>query len=315
MTTTYTTLAQPDTWNGDNRNQWNGIEGGREKNWTQTEAMSTFGVEWCWRTMLWSTNSGWYSSLNRIELLSTLHHIVFVQNLAVCNAGLSSGLQQETLLAECCAHGDVRDIIMVQGKSYCFIQCADVTHAQTIYNALHGQAHLAQNGGIVYLSYCDTGMYGNMGGSFNSVCLSRMFFILFVVLKCRKATAHGRVHCRQASSSYRTLSHPTRRACLWVALTVMIAKRMCNSKPAWSIVKSNILDMNFCTTRTESMSTGHWSVAFPPNAICYGNELPNAVITRCHGRNQINWRWTNTRLDKVSGCETVDVDHHDRLII
>lgn len=83
------------------------------------------------------------------------------QNLVVCNAGLSTGLQQEALLAEFATFGDVENIIMVRGKSYCFVKCIDQENATTIYNATHGKCRLGQNGGVLYLSFCAGGNFVN----------------------------------------------------------------------------------------------------------------------------------------------------------
>lgn len=44
---------------------------------------------------------------------------------------------------------------MVPSKSYCFLRASNVNDAQRIYSGLHGRSHLAQNGGPLYLSYCD----------------------------------------------------------------------------------------------------------------------------------------------------------------
>lgn len=81
------------------------------------------------------------------------------QYLAVCNAGLSSGLQQEDLLDEFVKYGSVEQIFMIKGKSYCFVKCFDEQQAQQIFDTIHGKSKLAQNDGVLYLSFCQNGMF------------------------------------------------------------------------------------------------------------------------------------------------------------
>lgn len=81
------------------------------------------------------------------------------KNLAVCNAGLSTGLQQEQLLSEIAHFGAISDIVMLKGKSYCFVRCASVESAISIYSNAHGKSTLGQSNGPLYLSYCDEGTF------------------------------------------------------------------------------------------------------------------------------------------------------------
>lgn len=77
----------------------------------------------------------------------------------MCNAGLSTGLQYERLLEEVIKYSNVVEIVMLPGKSYCFISCERIEYAEKIYQGLHGHCKLAQNNGVLYLSYCATGKY------------------------------------------------------------------------------------------------------------------------------------------------------------
>ncbi|GAB0088157.1 Alkylated DNA repair protein alkB homolog 8 [Sergentomyia squamirostris] len=75
-------------------------------------------------------------------------------NLAICNAGLSTGLQPESILSEIENTAGISSILMLPGKSYCFLTCSTVEDSQKIFKEFHGKAKLGQNNGIVYLSFC-----------------------------------------------------------------------------------------------------------------------------------------------------------------
>lgn len=92
-----------------------------------------------------------------VEVMFISDFPFYAQNLVVCNAGLSTGLQQESLLEEVSGFGVATEIIMIPGKSYCFIRCLNVANAQNIYTGLHGRAKLAQNHCVLYLSYATDG--------------------------------------------------------------------------------------------------------------------------------------------------------------
>lgn len=84
------------------------------------------------------------------------------QNLVICNAGFSTGLKLETLLEELSKYGTIIDVVMLREKSYCFVKCKDIVDAETIYNNVNGRSKLAQNDGVVYLSYCLKGMHKHL---------------------------------------------------------------------------------------------------------------------------------------------------------
>ncbi|XP_055700460.1 alkylated DNA repair protein alkB homolog 8 [Phlebotomus papatasi] len=75
-------------------------------------------------------------------------------NLAICNAGLSTGLRPEGVLETIGNVGNVSEIIMLPGKSFCFLSCPTIDDSQRIFDRLHGKAKLGQNQGVIYLSFC-----------------------------------------------------------------------------------------------------------------------------------------------------------------
>ncbi|XP_040169099.1 alkylated DNA repair protein alkB homolog 8 [Anopheles arabiensis] len=75
--------------------------------------------------------------------------------IAICNAGLSTGLQQEALLKEALQHGTIQQVVFPPGKSYCFLQCSSITEAHAIYTALNGLCTLGQDGAVLLLAFCN----------------------------------------------------------------------------------------------------------------------------------------------------------------
>lgn len=76
----------------------------------------------------------------------------------ICNAGLSTGLDQTVLVAELSKFGALSDVCMLRDKSYCFVVCSDELNAENIYRGAHGKNRLGQNDTVIYLSYCTTGL-------------------------------------------------------------------------------------------------------------------------------------------------------------
>ncbi|KAH8348140.1 hypothetical protein KR084_004707 [Drosophila pseudotakahashii] len=75
-------------------------------------------------------------------------------NLAILNVGLSNGLTEECLLqAAATAGGKVTQVVMLPGKSYCFLVCATLEDAQRIYLGMHNVSTIGQQGAVAYLSY------------------------------------------------------------------------------------------------------------------------------------------------------------------
>ncbi|XP_055384619.1 alkylated DNA repair protein alkB homolog 8 [Condylostylus longicornis] len=75
--------------------------------------------------------------------------------IAICNAGLSTGLEEEVLLKEAACYGSIHCLKMLPLKSYCFLKCADLKSSQNIFNNMHARSNLGQSGALLYLSYFD----------------------------------------------------------------------------------------------------------------------------------------------------------------
>jgi hypothetical protein len=77
----------------------------------------------------------------------------------VANAGLATGLQQEQLLEIALPYGGVDSIVMLPGKSYCFVIFKDIFHASKAYAAIHGKMKVtAVDSGSLYLAYAEKGI-------------------------------------------------------------------------------------------------------------------------------------------------------------
>ncbi|XP_037827889.1 alkylated DNA repair protein alkB homolog 8 [Lucilia sericata] len=71
----------------------------------------------------------------------------------ILNAGLSTGLTEELVLETAEKYGQIKRLLMLPSKSYCFLECANVSDAVSIVNNMHGLAQIGQNQSVVYLSY------------------------------------------------------------------------------------------------------------------------------------------------------------------
>ncbi|XP_053679008.1 alkylated DNA repair protein alkB homolog 8 [Anopheles nili] len=101
-----------------------------------------------------------YKKIKRCQLLiekdaSVLFSKESTEYIVVCNAGLSTGLQQEVLLKAALKHGPVQKVLFPLGKSYCFLQCLSKSAAEAIYTALNGTCALGQDGAVVLLAFCN----------------------------------------------------------------------------------------------------------------------------------------------------------------
>ncbi|XP_065080263.1 alkylated DNA repair protein alkB homolog 8 [Ochlerotatus camptorhynchus] len=76
--------------------------------------------------------------------------------IVICNAGLSTGLQQEVLLEEVLRYGStsVEDIAFPTGKSYCYLRFESAQASQAVYDSMNGIATLGQDGCVLLMSYC-----------------------------------------------------------------------------------------------------------------------------------------------------------------
>ena len=78
----------------------------------------------------------------------------------MANAGLNTGLQEEQLLELCLAYGEIDEITMLPGKSYCFVVFKDELNAAEAYSAIHGKRKLTHSeSGPLYLAYAEKGMF------------------------------------------------------------------------------------------------------------------------------------------------------------
>lgn len=50
--------------------------------------------------------------------------------------------------------GNLHDVFMVPGKSYCFLELISEHDSQNVYKSMHGLAKLAQNNCKIYMDYC-----------------------------------------------------------------------------------------------------------------------------------------------------------------
>jgi len=77
----------------------------------------------------------------------------------VANAGLVTGFQQEQLLEITLPYGGVDGIVMLPGKSYCFLIFKDILSASKAYSAIHGKIKITPDAsGPLYLAYTEKGM-------------------------------------------------------------------------------------------------------------------------------------------------------------
>lgn len=72
---------------------------------------------------------------------------------AILNAGLSTGLTEELVLETAEKYGQIKRLLMLPNKSYCFLECAHISDAVSIVDNMHGIAQIGQNNTVVYLSY------------------------------------------------------------------------------------------------------------------------------------------------------------------
>lgn len=138
--------------------------------------------------------------------METLLIHLYLQSLAICNAGLSTGLRAEDILNYVGTQVSIRNVIMVPGKSFCFLQTESGDESSRIYELLHGKTTLGQNGGCLYLSYCDRGE-SHQSNIHKSTFPDGNNSSLF---QFRKSLPLGPVTSHQDSSSSKTLSLPKR---------------------------------------------------------------------------------------------------------
>ncbi|XP_055599137.1 alkylated DNA repair protein alkB homolog 8 [Uranotaenia lowii] len=79
------------------------------------------------------------------------------KNIAVCNAGLSTGLRQEVLLEEVLAHnpGQLEDVYLPVGKSYCFLLFDSCESSQRVSQAMNGISRLGQDECVLLMAFVE----------------------------------------------------------------------------------------------------------------------------------------------------------------
>ncbi|XP_055907239.1 alkylated DNA repair protein alkB homolog 8 [Eupeodes corollae] len=72
---------------------------------------------------------------------------------AICNAGLSTGLTEDSVIQETQKYGKVSNLTMIPNKSYCFLGFDIVQEAINVFDGMHGRSELGQNSTVIYMSY------------------------------------------------------------------------------------------------------------------------------------------------------------------
>lgn len=79
-----------------------------------------------------------------------------MQNIAICNAGLVNGLSAEIVIENFRKFGAIENVVMPEGKSYCFLTYRDLQSAVKAFTNINGILHIAQDNKPVYLAYTET---------------------------------------------------------------------------------------------------------------------------------------------------------------
>jgi hypothetical protein len=79
--------------------------------------------------------------------------------LAVCNAGLASGLSREQLLQLVLPFGPVKNVILIPGKSSAFIEFYSKVVVEQVYQELNGKAVPQIKQGEIFLAFVETGNF------------------------------------------------------------------------------------------------------------------------------------------------------------
>ncbi|XP_054015157.1 alkylated DNA repair protein alkB homolog 8 isoform X3 [Hylaeus anthracinus] len=78
------------------------------------------------------------------------------KNVMICNGGLVTGLQRETLQSIIDPLISKYDLVMIPNKSYCFIKCYSSKDAEHIYNQIHGCVKLKEQSTPLYASFTES---------------------------------------------------------------------------------------------------------------------------------------------------------------
>ncbi|EDS29301.1 conserved hypothetical protein [Culex quinquefasciatus] len=80
---------------------------------------------------------------------------ISTENVVICNAGLSTGLQQEVLLEQVLSYGvSPEDVVFPAGKSYCYLRFRTVQDAREVCTQMNGLAPLGQDGSVLLMAFC-----------------------------------------------------------------------------------------------------------------------------------------------------------------
>nr|XP_022903427.1 alkylated DNA repair protein alkB homolog 8 [Onthophagus taurus] len=75
------------------------------------------------------------------------------KNLAICNAGLVNGLSEEVVYDNFIKMGEIENIVMLPGKSFCFVQFENEKSSQKVFEQFNGSLPIAQDNKPIYLQY------------------------------------------------------------------------------------------------------------------------------------------------------------------
>lgn len=75
--------------------------------------------------------------------------------MAILNAGLSNGIKAELLIDEVTRYAQLEDILMVSGKSYCFLKFKDKSSAEFVCEKMNGKSTLGQKSALLLMCYCE----------------------------------------------------------------------------------------------------------------------------------------------------------------
>lgn len=73
--------------------------------------------------------------------------------IVICNAGLVNGLSEEKVLSSFEKYGEIADLFMLPGKSYCFVFFKSIEDASSCFNSCNGCLQIAQDDKPVFLGF------------------------------------------------------------------------------------------------------------------------------------------------------------------
>ncbi|XP_077302741.1 tRNA (carboxymethyluridine(34)-5-O)-methyltransferase alkbh8 [Arctopsyche grandis] len=73
--------------------------------------------------------------------------------IAICNAGFSTGLREKDLMLTFGSFGAIDKVLLLPGKSFCFVAFLEMNSATQAYDNLYGTTQLTQHGQTLYLAY------------------------------------------------------------------------------------------------------------------------------------------------------------------